>query len=618
MLIHPERIGRRSLAATAFGLALLGVTASQASASYSAQVRGSTLQIEGDRASDALTLVLDGTNPNFLLVDVGDDGTADFRFDRTTFTAINVDGGAGDDTITVSRNGGSFTDEAIALDGGSGNDTLLGSDGDETLEGGPGNDFIDGNRGNDAIFGGNGADTVQWDPGDGSDAVDGDGGNDTLQFNGSNAPEDMDVSANGSRVRFFRNVGAVTMDLGTLERINVRTLGGTDNVTVGDMVRTPLNLVDVDESATGGTGDADKDNVIVNGTSGPDGVTATSPMPGTALISGLAAKVQVDNAESDQDVVTVNGLAGADTFVSSVGVSGPNAIAVNGGDDTDTARYLGSDYDDQIFMAANGTSARVGTPGGSGLDVAGVEETSVLGLGGNDTIQGQNGIAALTHFTIDGGDGDDTLGGGDGNDTLLGGPGDDHVDGNRGNDTANLGAGDDRFQWDPGDGSDFVNGQAGTDAMDFNGSNAPEKIDVFRNGSRARLTRDVAAITMDFDNLEDVVVNALGSPDTITIDDLRGSGVTDADVNLAATAGAGDAAADTVIVNGTDRRDNVNVARYDAQVDVEGLSAETHITGSEPANDALRVNTLGGNDDVTVAPDVAGLIATIVDLGTGE
>jgi Ca2+-binding RTX toxin-like protein len=616
MLFLSERIGRRSLAVTAFGLALLGVTASQASASYSAQVRGSTLQIEGDRASDALTLVL--TAPNTLGLDVGDDGTIDFSFDRTTFTAIDVDGGAGDDSITVSRNGGSFADEAITLDGGSGDDRLIGSDGAEVLEGGTGSDFIDGNIGADSIFGGNGADTVQWDPGDGSDTVDGDGGNDTLQFNGSNAGEDMDVSANGARVRFTRNVGAITMDLGTLERINVRTLGGVDNVTVGDVVRTPLTLVDVDESATGGTGDGSKDNVIVNGTSGPDRVTATSPTPGTALISGLAAKVQVDNAESDQDLVTVNGLAGDDTFVSSVGVTGPSAIAVNGGEDADTARYLGSPDGDQIFMANNGTAARVGTPGTSGLDVAGVEETDVLGLDGDDTIQGQNGISTLTHFTIDGGDGDDTLGGGDGNDTLTGGPGDDHVDGNRGNDTANLGDGDDRFQWDPGDGSDFVNGQSGTDAMDFNGSNAPEDIDVFRNGSRARLTRNVAAITMDFDNLEDVVVNTLGAVDNVTIDDLRGTGVTDADVNLSALGGAGDASADTVTVDGTDRRDSVDVARYDQQADVGGLAAETHITGSEKALDTLRVNTLGGNDDVTVAPDVADLIATLVDLGTGE
>lgn len=44
----------------------------------------------------------------------------------------------------------------------------------------------------------------------------------------------------------------------------------------------------------------------------------------------------------------------------------------------------------------------------------------------------------------------------------------------------------------------------------------------------------------------------------------------------------------------------------------------TRIAGSEPGVDLLRVSTLGGDDDVTVAPDVADLIATAVDLGADE
>ena len=67
---------------------------------------------------------------------------------------------------------------------------------------------------------------------------------------------------------------------------------------------------------------------------------------------------------------------------------------------------------------------------------------------------------------------------------LLGGTGNDLVDGNIGADTARLGAGDDHFQWDPGDGSDTVEGEGGTDALDFNGSNIGEQIDVSANGSR--------------------------------------------------------------------------------------------------------------------------------------
>jgi hypothetical protein len=69
---------------------------------------------------------------------------------------------------------------------------------------------------------------------------------------------------------------------------------------------------------------------------------------------------------------------------------------------------------------------------------------------------------------------------------------------------------------------------------------------------------------------------------------------------------------------GTDRSDRVRVTRSPAGVDVAGLAVRTTITGSEPANDRLQVDTLGGDDDVTVAPDVAQLIMPVVDLGADD
>src|SRR4029079_18054310 len=126
-------------------------------------------------------------------------------------------------------------------------------------------------------------------------------------------------------------------------------------------------------------------------------------------------------------------------------------------------------------------------------------------------------------LTIDGGNGNDTLAGGDGDDLLLGGNGDDSVDGNRGNDTAQLGSGNDRFQWDPGDGSDVVEGQGGRDDLAFNGSNAAEHVAISANGPRVRFFRDVAAITMDLDGVEAIDFRALGSADTVTVGDLAGT-----------------------------------------------------------------------------------------------
>src|SRR5581483_8029094 len=141
----------------------------------------------------------------------------DFAFDRSTFTAIDVEAGGGDDTIRIDQVNGTFTDDAITLNGGAGNDTLIGGDGAETLIGGAGDDVVDGNRGNDTASLGGGNDTFQWDPGDGSDTVDGQGGDDTLAFNGSNIGEQIELLAFGPRFALTRDVGAVTMDTDEVE-----------------------------------------------------------------------------------------------------------------------------------------------------------------------------------------------------------------------------------------------------------------------------------------------------------------------------------------------------------------------------------------------------------------
>jgi hypothetical protein len=84
-----------------------------------------------------------------------------------------------------------------------------------------------------------------------------------------------------------------------------------------------------------------------------------------------------------------------------------------------------------------------------------------------------------------------------------------------------TGGGDDTFQWDPGDGSDTVEGQGGGDVLAFNGSNIGEEIGVAANGPRVRLTRNVGAITMDVDGSEPAAdtlrVNTLGGRDTVAV-----------------------------------------------------------------------------------------------------
>jgi Ca2+-binding RTX toxin-like protein len=228
-------------------------------------------------------------------------------------------------------------------------------------------------------------------------------------------------------------------------------------------------------------------------------------------------------------------------------------------------------------------------------------------------------LAGLTQLTIDGGAGDDTLTGGDGSDVLEGGPGDDTVTGGRGNDTTRLGSGNDTFVWNPGDGSDAVDGQGGDDRVQFNGANVAEKFELSANGSGARLTRDIGAVTMEMARVRTLDLGVRGGADTITVNDLSGTGLTTANLDLSgiSESGTGDGAQDNVIVNGSDAPDHVLLSRVGTNVLVSGLAPAIELTGSDPT-DLLNVNTLGGKDKVAVDPDVQQLITSIVDLGPDQ
>jgi Ca2+-binding RTX toxin-like protein len=131
---------------------------------------------------------------------------------------LAVNGRGGNDGISAAA----LAAQAIALtvDGGTGHDRLAGGTGVETLLGGDGNDSLDGNGGNDLALLGAGDDTFVWDPGDGSDTVEGQDGADTMLFNGANVSEQVDLSANGSRLKFFRTQGNITMDTAGVERVD--------------------------------------------------------------------------------------------------------------------------------------------------------------------------------------------------------------------------------------------------------------------------------------------------------------------------------------------------------------------------------------------------------------
>src|SRR6266481_5940324 len=126
---------------------------------------------------------------------------------------------------TVTAVGGARPSNAADVIDGGGNDVLLGGDGNDLLIGGAGDDVVTGGKGSDVALLGAGDDVFIWNPGDGSDVVEGGAGTDTLVFNGNGNDEHFDISANGSRAILLRDVGNVTMDLNSVEKIELAAAG---------------------------------------------------------------------------------------------------------------------------------------------------------------------------------------------------------------------------------------------------------------------------------------------------------------------------------------------------------------------------------------------------------
>ena len=260
-------------------------------------------------------------------------------------------------------------------------------------------------------------------------------------------------------------------------------------------------------------------------------------------------------------------------------IFGGNATVAN----TDLIEVFGTGGNDVITLdETHGPLPAAQLFGGAGND-------SLTGGSGNDVLSGQLGNDILSgaggNDSLIGGGGNDRLIGGAGNDVLSGGDGDDFIDGDQGTDVGLLGAGNDVFQWDPGDGSDRVEGGAGSDEMLFNGASGAENFTLSADDGHALFTRAEGNIVMDLHNVEKVTLNALGGADTINVNDLTGSGLTQFDINLG-VGGAGDT--DTIVINDHDAQvvDNGN-----GNLTIFGVSGATvHITGFETANDHLIID----------------------------
>ena len=154
----------------------------------------------------------------------------------------------------------------------------------------------------------------------------------------------------------------------------------------------------------------------------------------------------------------------------------------------------------------------------------GIQERDVLaanvvvrGGGGNDILNAAGLGNTYGSLDIQGDAGDDTVTGGGKADPLSGGEGDDRVVGSPGDDIMRGGNGNDVLVWNNGDGSDTMDGDAGNDEIEVNGSaNAGDDFRI-TPGANGRTTFDRVNLGLfKLDTLaERMTVNGLGGDDLI-------------------------------------------------------------------------------------------------------
>jgi hypothetical protein len=333
-------------------------------------------------------------------------------------------------------------------------------------------------------------------------------------------------------------------------------------------------------------------------------------LAGVLVPGSASAAPRPPSASVVNHTLSILGTAGGDSISLSL-TPDLSAMVVDFGDDSLDQDFALHDFSGVTVSLGGGDDTFVAA---GSLVVTPVNAPLIVdGGAGDDTLTGGFGAD-----TLSGGPGADVLAGGAGDDLLSGGAGNDTVLGQGGADAVLLGGDDDVAVWNPGDGNDVVQGDAGYDSVLFNGSNIGENLRLSANGRHDVLTRDVAAVRMDFDGVEQLTDAVLGGADTIAVDDLRGTALQEFDVDLSPQSGAiDDGVLDTVTVNGTNVADDVRVDAADSAVAVSGLHTLITVTGAE-ATDQLQMAALGGNDVVDVTDAARALIGVSVDLGPGQ
>ena len=405
---------------------------------------------------------------------------------------------------------------AVDVDGGAGDDTITGSDIDDDLLGGEDDDRIIGDNNpagtRDNSVGGSGRDTLVWNPGDGDDTNEGGSETDTIEVNGGGGGEQFTVtpSPTTGRSLFDRTgptpPGPFNLDIGTAERLDLNANGGDDTLTSTTGVGFAL---DIDGGDGNDTLDGGDDPDTITGGAGNDRITGDNNPGGTR-----------DNSQSAATATTRwSGIPGTATT--------PTKAAPATTRSRSTAAAAASSSPSRPHRPpARSPFDRTGPtpPGPFNLDIGTAERLDLNANGGDDTLTSTTGVGFA--LDIDGGDGNDTLDGGDDPDTITGGAGNDRITGDNNpggtRDNSVGGDGDDTLVWNPGDGDDTNEGGAGNDTIEVNGGGGGEQFTVKPSPTTGRVLFDRTGPTppgpfnLDIGTAEQLVLNAGAGDDRIT------------------------------------------------------------------------------------------------------
>jgi Ca2+-binding RTX toxin-like protein len=321
--------------------------------------------------------------------------------------------------VTVVSTGAVYPNvTAVDVDGGAGDDTITGSDIADNLAGGEDDDRIIGDNNppntRDISAGGSGRDTLVWNPGDGNDTNEGGSETDTIEVNGGGGGEVFTVapSATAGRIAFDRTgptpPGPFNLDIGSAERLDLNANGGDDSMTSTTGVGFAL---DIDGGDGNDTLDGGDNPDVITGGAGNDRINGDNNDAGTR-----------DNSQGgDGDDTLVWNPGDGDDI--NEGGAGNDTIEVNGGGGGEQFTVKPSPTAGRVLFDRTGPTP----PGPFNLDI-GTSERLVLNAGaGNDRITGANGLAGLIASTFNGDDGNDRITGTDGADRLFGGKGSDVI-----------------------------------------------------------------------------------------------------------------------------------------------------------------------------------------------